>query len=186
MALKDVDKKKIWQCKYCGKEMSFGSLASHAKFCVENPNRQKSIDRVSELRSGKPLSEKHRQAVSQARRKFLEENPDKAPYRLNHSSKESYAEARFRELLEKHLITGWVQELPFSMYRLDFAFPEIKLDVEIDGATHSLVNVAEIDRRRDEYLASQGWKVLRISATKLKRHPDLCIEELKEKIGPVV
>ena len=124
-----------------------------------------------------------REKVSLGRRKFLEENPDQVPYRLNHSSKESYSEKIFREGLERHLITGWIQEMNFSIYRLDFAFPAIKLDVEIDGETHLTENVKLIDERRDNFLRSREWEVLRFTAKELKHNFDNCIHKLKEKIG---
>lgn len=47
------------------------------------------------------------------------------------------------------------------VYRLDFAWPEVRLDVEIDGPRHRRPDVAANDRRRDAYLRSVGWEVLR-------------------------
>ena len=45
------------------------------------------------------MSEEIKQKVSQTMKKFCKEHPDRVPYVLNHSSKESYPEKYFRELL---------------------------------------------------------------------------------------
>lgn len=117
--------------------------------------------------------------MSKARIKFLEANPDKNPYRLYHSSKKSYPEQRFEDALKSKEITGWVYAYQNSIYEYDFAFPEQKIDVEIDGRTHLMEHVQEIDRRRDAFSRSQGWVVLRFSASRVKHDVYGCIKELE-------
>ena len=109
----------------------------------------------------------------------MEANPDKVPYKLNHSSKRSFPELYFEGKLKELDIQGWVSEYNISIYRLDFAFPDIKLDVEIDGGTHEQEKVKQIDKRRDEYMQSQGWTVLRLSAKALKKDVYACLDLLK-------
>ena len=122
--------------------------------------------------------------ISKSRKKFLEENPSQVPYKLNHSSKQSWPEKFFQQLLEDNNIIGWVYNYQHGIYSYDFAFPEIKLDIEIDGATHQTAKVIEIDKRRDEYSRANGWKVLRIDAKELyvenKNH---IIEQIKKKLN---
>lgn len=48
-------------------------------------------------------------------------------------------------------------------YRLDFAMPEKRLAIEADGWVHTAESVAERDRRRDAWLAEQGWTMIRIN-----------------------
>lgn len=61
--------------------------------------------------------------------------------------------------------TGWQYNYLFKRYRLDFAFPELKVDIEIDGSTHFLLDkVKQIDLERDTILKENGWRVLRIDA----------------------
>lgn len=52
-----------------------------------------------------------------------------------------------------------------SAYSLDFAFTNIKLDVELDGRCHFNNGIDRInhDIKRDEFLKSLGWNVYRIS-----------------------
>ena len=50
-------------------------------------------------------------------------------------------------------------------YRLDMANPELKIAVEVDGRSHNWEKVKESDARKDAFLASLGWIVLRFSNT---------------------
>ena len=53
---------------------------------------------------------------------------------------------------------------PVGPFVLDFYCAEAKLAVEIDGAAHDVVVIAERDRERDRWLAGQGIAVIRIPA----------------------
>jgi hypothetical protein len=46
-------------------------------------------------------------------------------------------------------------------YRIDFAYPGVLVAVEVDGPHHRLDPVRARDRRRDAFLRSLGWEVLR-------------------------
>lgn len=125
-----------------------------------------------------------RKKISDARRKYLADHPDMVPYRLNHSSKQSYPEKLFETALRSNDISGWISPYRIYIYEYDFAFPELKIDVEIDGGTHSLPNVIEIDIRRDAWSKSRGWTVIRFPATRVKSDIGSCIEELKHILPP--
>lgn len=45
-------------------------------------------------------------------------------------------------------------------YRLDYAHVEAKVNIEIDGSSHRFKK--DRDKKRDEFLRSLGWKVIRI------------------------
>ena len=60
---------------------------------------------------------------------------------------------------------NFVREYPFFKYSLDFAWPDKKRVIEIDGSQHYDGRFPERikhDIERDIYLKSQGWKVLRL------------------------
>ncbi|MGY1606547.1 MULTISPECIES: DUF559 domain-containing protein [unclassified Geodermatophilus] len=63
--------------------------------------------------------------------------------------------------------------LPDGSIRLDRAWPEVKLAVELDGARH---HTSPEDRRRDlardTALAAHGWVVLRFTYADVRRDPD--------------
>lgn len=128
---------------------------------------------------GRMHSEETKQKLSENKIQFLQNNPQMVPYRLYHSSKWSYPERVFRKALEDHNISGWHYNYDFGIYQFDFAFPELKLDVEIDGPTHKLKNIIRKDSRRDEWTRSQGWNVIRFTSESIMKNLDDCIEIIK-------
>ena len=58
--------------------------------------------------------------------------------------------------------------------RVDFAYPEIRLIIELDGrAWHSTLEAFESDRMRDNHAQLAGWRVLRITYRMLKDNPQM-------------
>jgi very-short-patch-repair endonuclease len=55
------------------------------------------------------------------------------------------------------------REYPLGPYTLDFVCLNLKLNIEVDGAPHLTDEGMKRDRRRDEYLRSQGFAVLRFT-----------------------
>ena len=66
---------------------------------------------------------------------------------------------------------GWPMEVPVSCgkrkagrpacYKLDIAEAALKIAIEVDGESHRSPAAKARDRRKDAFLASQGWLVLR-------------------------
>lgn len=99
---------------------------------------------------------------------------------MNHSSKKSWPEEVFENALKSSGITGWEYRYRKGIYEYDFAFPELKIDVEVDGATHKSEKVKKIDKRRDKYSKNEGWTVIRFEAKEVKKDVLKCINELKK------
>jgi len=168
----------IKYCKYCNKEFSDGrKLGGHQSWCTFNPNTQLTRDRIGNAFRDRILTVEHKDKISEARKKYLDDNPGQIPYLLNHSSKESNPEKIFREELEKRNITGWIQEYPVKRFSLDFAFPDEMIDVEIDGSTHLQENVKKKDTERDIILSDLGWKVYRINAKEIKNNLNKIVDD---------
>lgn len=126
-----------------------------------------------------------KQRISLARKKYLQKHPDKVPYKLNHSSRKSWPEEIFERALNRHNISGWIRRYMNGRYEYDFAFPLLKIDVEIDGNTHSLRSVKRIDKERDEWSKSQGWTVVRFDARHVLRNVEQCIQLLQKCLNNV-
>ena len=81
----------------------------------------------------------------------------------------SYLEKWFLDnVINKHQLYkeyDIIYEYPYLNYSLDFAFENIKLDVELDGACHFDHGNNRIlhDKERDKLLKDNGWTVYRIS-----------------------
>ena len=92
---------------------------------------------------------------------------------------ESFAERLFVKLLRQEQITGWVQQLPFEFWKLDFAWPEEKLSVEIDGwAFHNQLDRFRSDRRKGNALEAAGWCRLTFTWHDLVEDPIGCMERV--------
>jgi len=73
------------------------------------------------------------------------------------------------------LFAQFKQATPYSSnpYLLDFAYPEIGINLEADGDFwHSDPESIERDKQRDANLASMGWRVVRIKETALNNAVD--------------
>jgi very-short-patch-repair endonuclease len=75
------------------------------------------------------------------------------------------AEQRLWGHLSNRQLGGFkfVRQEAIGKYFADFACRELKLVVEVDGATHSAPDEIASDQARDAYLAEQGYRVIRVS-----------------------
>ena len=139
-------------CQFCNREFyRVCSKNLHEKYCKQNPN---GIRRESRLHS-----EETKKKISEHRKKYLEEHPDKIPYVMNHSSKISYPEKYFMEVF-KDLPVKYNYQV--GLYQLDFAIPEKLVYIEIDGEQHFCdKRIVEHDKERTEKLESLGWNCLK-------------------------
>ena len=119
----------------------------------------------------------YRRSNKQRRQIVLEsrENPWSPPERLAH------------RLLRDAGITGWVGNLRVVVrghpYYVDIGFPEINLDVEIDGCEfHTAAADFEKDRWRQNDLVNAGWRVLRFTARMLEATPQLVLAVIAEAL----
>ncbi|TWS26552.1 DUF559 domain-containing protein [Tsukamurella sputi] len=97
---------------------------------------------------------------------------------------ESEAERLFAELLTLHGITGWHPQMPFHGYAIDFAFPQCRLAVEINGwAFHRSRKRWMSDQNKSNALTSAGWSVLNYSWHHLTEDPEAVITAVAEMIG---
>lgn len=97
------------------------------------------------------------------------------------SGLEVRADARFREhgliFTRQHRVVQGGRVLA----RLDFADPELKIGIEVDGATfHSSADQQRRDRERDHALACDGWITLRFTTTDITQNPLAMIRTIHE------
>ena len=82
-------------------------------------------------------------------------------------------------------VPAWIQQLPIRLgdgrqVRLDAAYPEALVAVELDGAAfHGSRAARERDLRRDTALAALGWVVLPLSYARLVTDPEGCRREIE-------
>jgi very-short-patch-repair endonuclease len=74
------------------------------------------------------------------------------------------------------------REYPIPPYTADFCCIELKLILEIDGVEHFTADGRHRDRVRDDFLESQGYRVVRIAGYDLLREPRLCLKKIEDEV----
>ena len=64
----------------------------------------------------------------------------------------------------------FVRQVPIGSYIVDFLCREVRLVVEVDGATHSEDHEIAYDQRRESYLKAQGYRIVRVQNDDVYRH----------------
>ena len=67
-------------------------------------------------------------------------------------------------------------------YRIDFAYREVKLAIEIDGPHHRLPEVKLRDARRDHRLRQLGWTVDRFDEDEITFHPERVLSAIRRRL----
>ena len=126
--------------------------------------------KIAAVKHPRKHTKETKKKISKIRRKYLESHPEKVPYRLNHYTQgSSYPERYFRRVFKNEGL-DFTEQYQISLYQLDFADVERKIDIEIDGDQHYLdMRIAEGDKRRNAFLQSQGWTVYRIRWSDYKK-----------------
>ena len=88
----------------------------------------------------------------------------------------SEAEIRLWFHLRRRFSAKFRRQEPVGPYITDFCCYEARLVVEVDGEQHR--HTVAYDRRRDKYLRSEGFAVLRLSAYDVIAHLDWVLDRI--------
>lgn len=200
------------KCEYCdfvGKNKM--SYIKHVDYCNNNPNKKippkvgkrgsnqhikakeqglpifvskETREKISKAGKGRKHSIEVKEKISKSRQKFLAENPDMVPYKLNHYSKgSSYPERYWEKLLTKYGVS-FHKQFQIHTYQLDFALIDKKIDIEVDGEQHYLdERIVKSDKRRNEFLKKHDWTILRIRWAEYRR---LSLKERKRYVKEII
>lgn len=152
-------------------------------------------EKISKNKIGKSInsenivySEEYRNKISKGVKKAYKEGRITSPLKnMGNGCGTTPAEL----LLSKYLLPlGFKRELSIhpggfrgGAYRLDFALESIKLDVEVDGIQHyEDKKIIERDLKRDNFLSSNGWIVIRFKNEEVLNNIDYVVERIKEFI----
>lgn len=105
--------------------------------------------------------------------------PDEAGFEIRGADNMNVSEC---SLYKAMLRLGFdpIPQYRFSRCTLDFAFPEERLAVEVNGPEHYTECGQERDRRRYAFLNSNGWAVRAFTSSQAYRCPDQSAERIKE------
>jgi len=96
---------------------------------------------------------------------------------------ESPMESRIRVALHRYRLPPPVVQHPLGPYRLDLAYPAVRLAIEYDGRDHREPGRAVRDLRREAYLTRCGWDVLRLRASAVYDARETAIRVHRELVG---
>lgn len=98
---------------------------------------------------------------------------------------ESMLETRMNDLVRRsrlpHLTRGHeVHAGSLFVARLDFAYPDLLIDVEVDSEEwHYRKDAWHADRARDTELRALGWVVLRFTWREIKSRPKWVVDQIR-------
>jgi very-short-patch-repair endonuclease len=75
------------------------------------------------------------------------------------------------------------RQVPVGPYYADFASHTIKLIIEVDGSQHTTDEAIRHDRRRTEYLKSEGYRVIRFTSVEIFQSMDGVHGLILEAVG---
>lgn len=87
-------------------------------------------------------------------------------------------EEKFLLLCRAHGIPDPIVHAQVGPYEVDFLWPEQRVIVETDDATHRRASTYESDRDRDAYLDDLGYRVRRFTSRKIDHQPEEVIRLL--------
>lgn len=161
----------IYKCQYCEKEIgNKGCLILHEKYCDKNPigiiskTKQDKIDKKNKPKKKKKLSEEHKQKIRESYHKWMTEHHDDF---IKYSSGQSNVCENFKNILKKNNINFIEEYSPYwkeKGYRLDIAFPDEKIGIEINGTQHYNSNgeLNEETIKKQIFFENKGWKIIQL------------------------
>jgi len=161
-------------CKFCGKNFKSGpSLGAHTVSCKSNPNYFELLDKRNSSKKGRALSDSHKIAISESMKSAHNEGRAWNIGRSRWNNTPSYPEEFFMQVIENEFSDKkYTREYAIGVYSIDFAWVHKKIAIEIDGDQHQrFQEYLERDQRKDSYLISNGWKILRIPWKDLYNSP---------------
>ena len=154
---------------------------------AKEENRIITISNETREKLSKGFKNKHhnnetKNKISNTLKQYLENNPNKIPFKLNHSSKQSYPEKYFEELfINENIDLKYHKRV--GRYELDFYNEDLMKYVEIDGEQHYQPPMIEHDKKRTEYLKQKGWEGIRIRWSEYKKMTN---KEKENKIKEII
>jgi very-short-patch-repair endonuclease len=97
---------------------------------------------------------------------------------------ESPKETELRLLLVRDGLPRPTTQIKVGKRRIDMGWPDLKIGVEYDGGQHwtdPRTHAEDIERL--EFLASQGWIIVRVSARQLHRQPQEVLRRVRIALG---
>lgn len=153
-------------CQYCGKEVgNKGCLVLHEKSCLNNSNYiKKDLSIKPKEKIKRVLSAEHKEKIRRSYHKWMDEHYDDF---IKYSSGQSNVCEHFKEVLRNNNIDFIEEYCPYWKergYRLDIAFPDEKIGIEINGTQHYKLNgeLNESTLEKQIFFENHGWTIIQL------------------------
>lgn len=92
----------------------------------------------------------------------------------------------FMALLREGVASDCISQYSIGKYRLDFAYPHLKLAIECDGHDyHASKEQRGHDAERDRFLLTEGWRTARFTGSQIFRDAQACAAEVATLLSSV-
>lgn len=154
------------------------------KFVARSSSDGQKLARLKNLNIGK-MTDEVKAKISQSMKTAHEEGRAWNIGMSRWNNEPSYPEKWFKQVIENEFENkDYIQEMPFGRFSLDFAWPGLKLCIEIDGEQHKRCELQmSRDKAKDALLEQSNWKVLRMPWKEVFADPKTWIQKAKDFIG---
>ena len=163
-------------CPFCHKTFytTVSAITKHINYCHSNPN--------GKIYKGHTFTDAQREKISRSMKAAIQEGRAHgwATTKDNMTGK-SYPEVWFERMLRNEgLNLEYVYNMQFFQYKLDFAWPSLRLCIEVDGEQHELLERKASDEQKDKKLKDSGWRVLHLKWGFICAHSHEAIEIVRK------
>jgi very-short-patch-repair endonuclease len=96
-------------------------------------------------------------------------------------------EPRMARLLRDHGLPAPAFQHAVDGFRVDFAYPDVRLGIEVDGYDpHGARKAFDADRERQNRLVLAGWTVIRFTWTQVVREPGNVARQVRAALGALM
>ena len=88
----------------------------------------------------------------------------------------------WQKIRNKKLEVKFRRQFNIDHYIVDFYCHELKLIIELDGWSHAGEENRDYDKRRDSYLKSKGYYILRYQNIQIKNELDAVVQDILNHI----
>jgi very-short-patch-repair endonuclease len=104
--------------------------------------------------------------------------------RMHHGVPESELERRALAMIKRARLPQPVRHVPVATYRIDLAYPEAMLAIELDGREYHVTRERwNHDLRRQNELELAGWRVLRFTWADVTSRTEATVEQIRRALS---
>ena len=145
--------------------MVWNIVPNTIKICSNNNIKIRKLGESLTGKTGYKHTKKSKKKLSEARKKFLRENPDKHNWKNNDKFISLPCETLKKKLTDNNI--NFIEEYSPSLERhfsIDIAFPDSKVGIEVNGNQHYNRDGSLKDyyKERSDFIEGLGWELIEL------------------------